>query len=55
MKIKIAKDTKNCVIKRKLKIENYKNSLEEIQFENKIYYPEKNKISIDSLKKIMKN
>ena len=55
MKIKIAKDTKNCVIKRKLKIENYKDCLEEIQFENKIYHPEKNKISIDSLKKITKN
>ena len=55
VKIKKAKDTKNCVIKRKLKFENYKNCLEEIQFENKIYCPEKNKISIDSLKKIIKN
>ena len=55
VKIKKAKDTKNCVIKRKLKIENYKNCLEEIKFENKTYYPEQNKISIDSLKKIMKN
>ena len=55
VKIKKTKDTKNCVIKRKLKFENYKNCLEEIQFENKIYYPEKNKISTDSLKKIMKN
>ena len=39
------------VIKRKLKIENYKNSLEVTQLENKINYLEKNEINIDSLKK----
>ena len=33
---KKAKCTKKCVIKRKLKFENYKNSLEITQFENKI-------------------
>ena len=33
---KKAKSTKKCVIKRKLKFENYKNSLEITQFENKI-------------------
>ena len=29
-----------CVIKRKLKFENYKNYLEATQLENKINYPE---------------
>ena len=33
---KKAKDTKKCVIKRKLKFENYKNCLEATQLENKI-------------------
>ena len=33
---KKAKDTKNCVIKRKLKFEDYKNCLEAAQIENKI-------------------
>ena len=39
-----------CVIKRKLKLENYKNCLELTQFENKINYLEKNKMDIDSIK-----
>ena len=39
-----------CVIKRKLKLENYKNCLELAQFENKINYLEKNKMDIDSIK-----
>ena len=38
---KKAKDTKKCVIKRKLKFENYKNCLEATQLENKINYLEK--------------
>ena len=33
---KKAKGTKKCVIKRKLKFENYKNCLEATQLENKI-------------------
>ena len=33
---KKAKCTKKCVIKRKLKLENYKNCLEETQPENKV-------------------
>ena len=33
---KKAKDTKKCVIKRKLKFENYKHCLEATQLENKI-------------------
>ena len=52
---KKAKGTKKCVIKRKLKFENYKNCLEATQLDNKIKYLEKNKINIDSLKKIIKN
>ena len=43
------KGTKKCVIRRKLKFENYKNCLEATQLENKINYLEKNKINIDSL------
>ena len=46
---KIAKGTKICVIKRKIKFENYTNCLEASQLENKIKYLEKNEISIDSL------
>ena len=52
---KKAKGTKKCVIKRKLKFENYKSCLEATQLDNKIKYIEKNKIIIDSLKKIIKN
>ena len=35
VKIKKAKGTRKCVIKRKLKFENYKNYLEATQLENK--------------------
>ena len=45
---KIAKGTKTCVIKRKIKFENYANCLEATQLENQINYLEKNEISIDS-------
>ena len=38
---KRAKGTKKCVIKQKLKFENYKNCLEATQRENKINYLEK--------------
>ena len=50
-----AKGTKKCVIKRKLKFENYKNCLEVTQLENKLNYLEQNKIKIDILKKIISN
>ena len=46
-----AKRTKKCVIKRKLKFANDKNSLEATQPDNKIKYLEKNKTNIDSLEK----
>ena len=55
MKIKKAKGTKKCDIKRKLKFENYKNCLEATELENKINYLEKNKIDIDSIKKFIEN
>ena len=55
-KDKEAKGTKKCVIKRKLKFENYKNCLECSELENKINYLEKkNEINIDSLKKKKKS
>ena len=43
---KKAKGTKECVIKRKLKFENYKNCLEATQRENKINYLEQNKLTL---------
>ena len=49
VKIKKAKDTENCVIKKKLKFENYKNCSDATQVDNKINYFGKNKINIDSL------
>ena len=47
---KNAKGAKNCVIKRKLKFDNYKNCLEAAQLENKINQREKNKVNVDSFK-----
>ena len=47
---KKVKDTKKCVIKRKLRLENHKNCLKATQIENKMNYTEKNKINIDNLK-----
>ena len=41
---KKAKDTKRCVIKRKIKFENYRNCLEATQLGNKIKYQEKIKL-----------
>ena len=52
---KKAKGTKKCVIKRKLKLENYKSCLEAAQLDNKINYLEKNKIDIGSIKEFIKN
>ena len=40
---KKAKDTKKCVIKRKLKFENFKNCLETTQLENEINHLKKEK------------
>ena len=41
VKIKKAKDTKKCVIKRKLKFGDYKKYLEATQLENKLNHLEK--------------
>ena len=49
-KDKKAKGTKKCVIKIKLKFENYKNCLEGTQLENKINDIEKNKNDRDCIK-----
>ena len=47
---KKAKGTKKCVIKRKLKFENYKHRFEVTQLENKIKYLEENKIDRNNIK-----
>ena len=47
---KKGKDTKRCVMKRKLKFENYKNCLEATQIQNNINYLEENKTDIDRIK-----
>ena len=44
MKMKKRK-AKKCAIKRKLKFQDYKNCLEAVQVENKIYHLQKNKIN----------
>ena len=46
---KKAKGTKKCVIKRKLKFQDYKNFLEAAQIENKINQSEKNQTEVNSL------
>ena len=51
IKIKKQKAQKKCVIKRKLKFENYKNCLEAAQTENELNHLEKNKTDVDSIKK----
>ena len=55
MKIKNKKNTKKCVIKRKLKFQHFKNCLEVAQTKNKINHLDKNKTDIDSLKEFVKN
>ena len=51
---KKGKRHKKACEKKKLQFENYKNSLEVIQLENKINYPEKNEIKTDNLKRYHK-
>ena len=48
---KKAKGTKKCVVKRKLKFENYKNLSEATQLESKRNHLENNEIHLHSLKK----
>ena len=47
------KGTKKCVIKRKLKFENYKNCLEATEIENKINYLAKTKVNMHSHKETL--
>ena len=49
-----SKLTKKCVIKRKLKFEDYFNCLGANRFENKINHLQNNKIDVDSLKEFLK-
>ena len=51
MVVKVRKSTDKCVMKRKLKFKNYKNSLEANQLGNKIHHLEKNEIGIDDFTK----
>ena len=59
IKLHVYKDTKKCVVKRKLKFKGYKQFLEATQFENKINHLEKNDRNMDNLlendNKFMKN
>ena len=52
---KKAKSTKKRFIKRKLNFENDKNCLAATKLKIKIKYQQKNKINIDSLKKMVMN
>ena len=52
---KKAKGTKKCVIKRKLKFQDYINFLETAQIENKINHLQKNKINVDNPKEFITN
>ena len=51
---KKAKSTKKCIIKEKLKFEDYKNCLESAQTKSKISHLQKNKIAVDSPKELKK-
>ena len=51
---KKAKGTKRCVIKSKLKFQDYKDFLEATQTDRKIEYLEKKKINVDILKEDQK-
>ena len=51
---KKARGTKKCVIKRKLKFQDYRNCLEAVQVKRKINYLRKKKIDVDSLKEDQK-
>ena len=46
---------KKCVIKRKIKFQDYKNCLEATQIENKTNHLAQNKTDVDSLKEDQKN
>ena len=51
---KKTKGTKQCVIKRKLKFQDYENCLRAAKIKNEINYSEKKKFNLDNLKKDLK-
>ena len=51
---KKGKGTKNCVVKRNLRFEDYKHCLEATQLENKINNSEKNNLNVDKSQRIHK-
>ena len=53
-KDKKAKGTKKCIIKRKLKFQDYRNCLEAAQIERKINFLRKKRIDVDSLREDQK-
>ena len=55
VKVKKLKAKKKCIIKRKLALGNFKNSLEATQLMNKTNDLEKNNIDIDTIKKTVKS
>ena len=55
VKIKKGKKHKKCVIRGKIKFEDYKNCLEATHIENKINYLEKRKLIQKFLKKTIQN
>ena len=50
-----AKGIKKCVIKRKLKFQDYKNCLNEAKIDGKLKYLEKKGFNVDKLKEFVKN
>ena len=55
VKIKKEKNTQKCVIRGKIKFDDYKNCLEATHIENKINYLEKRKLIQKALKKTIQN
>ena len=52
---KNTKGSKRCVIKRKLKFDDYKHFLEATELENRINHLQQNNLDNNNLQKIMKN
>ena len=52
---KNTKGSKRCVIKRKLKFDDYKHFLEATELENRINHLQQNNLDNKNLRKIMKN
>ena len=52
---KNTKGSKRCVIKRKLKFDDYKHFLEATELENRINHLQQNNLDNNNLRKIMKN